>query len=351
MVVAIIGSVMLHRRLPWIPYPYLAALIAVPALAWHLVRSPRTRRPVRWAAGVVAVVLLFTLLPVPWLKADLADPPGSAWRLDGSLEIDGERIDPPGDWYWLTVGRPPIVAEVAWGWLTHEPAPASMLHGRRAQRPNVVEPAAAAIGLRRAGRPITLGLLVEATGPTAPGLPDHVVLAALNGTTLSTRSVWDHVLGELHEHNTFTTDQGTSYEFSGAALPFGRVDVIESPTRSLDVAVGGWFARTLPGAWYRDLSLGASHGLMVALVAYAHASGVDLARGRSIAGTGTIRSNGTVGRILGLRAKATAARRVGADVLLFPAAQVDDLAGFDPGHMRLVPVTSIDDAIDALEQR
>ena len=93
-------------------------------------------------------------------------------------------------------------------------------------------------------------------------------------------------MADLREHNTFTTDGGDVYEFAGAALPFGRVDVIESPTESLDVAVGGRLARSLPGAWYRDLSLGASHGLMVALVTYADASGEDLARGRAIAGTG-----------------------------------------------------------------
>ena len=128
----------------------------------------------RWrvAGGALAAVARSSpCCPCRGCKADLADPPGSAWRLDGRLEIDGEVIDPPGSWYWLTVGRPPIVAEVAWSWLTDDPAPASMLGGRRAQRPNVVEPAAAAVGLRRAGRPIELGLLVEASDPQLDGLP------------------------------------------------------------------------------------------------------------------------------------------------------------------------------------
>src|SRR5690606_12223002 len=116
----------------------------------------------------------------------------------------------------------------------------------------------------------------------------------------------------------------------------------------LDVTVGGALAGTLPGDWYRNLSLGSSHGLMIALVAYVHGSDHDLARERTIAGTGKILSDGTVGTIGGLTAKARAARDMGADVLIFPAQQKGQLAEFDPGSMRLVPVTSLDDAIDAL---
>jgi hypothetical protein len=34
--------------------------------------------------------------------------------------------------------------------------------------------------------------------------------------------------------------------------------------------------------------------------------------------------------------------------MLFPAQQAADLDGFDPGDMRLIPVTSLDEAIAAL---
>jgi len=87
---------------------------------------------------------------------------------------------------------------------------------------------------------------------------------------------------------------------------------------------------------------------MVALMTYADASGRDLAGGLTVAGTGGIRSDGSVSRIGGLRAKAEAAREVGADVLLFPAEQAAVLAGFDPGTMHLLPVSTLDEAIAAL---
>jgi Lon-like protease len=98
----------------------------------------------------------------------------------------------------------------------------------------------------------------------------------------------------------------------------------------------------------RNLSVGSSHGVIVALTVYADASGHDLARGRHIAGTGRIAGDGSVGPIGGLAAKAAAARRAGADVLVFPGSQVGELAGFDPGAMKLVGVGTLEEAIAAL---
>ena len=210
----------------------------------------------------------------------------------------------------------------------------SMRRGRLAQRPAIVEPAAAAVGLQRAGWPIELTLVVEVSGPLVGQLPQRAVLAALNGAALTSRDEWDTAVGSLGPLNTITTVTGDSYDFQGSSMPFRRVDVIEMPRNGLDATIGGPLARTLPGSWLRNLSLGASHGLMVALVSYVHGSGDDLAGGRSVAGTGTIRGDGSVGRIKGLTAKATAARDIGADVLLFPAAQAKELASFDAAAMQ-----------------
>jgi hypothetical protein len=343
------GAIAVHRRLPWIPPAYLVALIVVPIAGWRIGRWRGGPAPLRWAASTVAALAVVALCPVPWLRADLDHPPGSAWRLDGWLEINGETVDPPGRWYWLTVGRPPIVAELVTGWLFDEAGePSTMRDGRLSQRPAVSEPAAAAVGLRRAGWTVEVMTVIEVSAPRAAGLPERAVLAALNGLPVTTREGWDSAVAGLGAVNTLTTTDGDSFGFDGGAIPFDRVDIVELPTDGLRAVVGGRLARTIPGAWYRDLALGASHGLMVALVSYVHGSGNDLAAGRAIAGTGRISSDGSVGTIGGLVAKATAARDVGADMMLFPAAQADELAAFDAGSMRLVPVTTLDQAIAAL---
>ena len=351
MVVAAVGALAVHRRLPWVPLPYLFAVIALPIIGWRTARWRSGPRAVRWLLPGLAAVSIVALCPVPWMQADLRHPPGSAWRLDGHLLINGDTVDPPGSWYWLTVGRPPIVAEVVRGWLADEDsAPTSMRHGRLVMRPSVTEPAAAAVGLRRAGWPVEVDVLVEVSDPIDDRFPGRAVLAMVNGIELTTPDSWDRAVRGLHDVNTFTTSTGELYEFTGPTIPFRHVDVIEAPREGVDAVVGGPLARTLPGSWFRDLALGSSHGLMVALLSYAYGSGDDLAGGRAIAGTGKIRSDGSVGSIGGLRAKATAARSVGADVLLFPAQQRAQLAGFEPGSMRLAPVASLDEAIEALEQ-
>jgi hypothetical protein len=348
-VLAVLGALVIHRRFTWVPLPYLLALIALPVVGWRLARWPAAPRPVRWSGPIVASLAFVALCPVPWMRAQLDNPPGSAWRLDGRLVINGTTVDPPGTWYWLTAGRPPIVAEVVRGWFADdEHAPTSMRDGRQALRPAVAEPAAAAVGLKRAGWTIHEGVIVEASDPTEDGLPAKVVLSAVNDVALTTREGWEQAVAGLGRGGTFTTIDGTTYEYTGDRLPFRRVDVIDKPDRSLHVAVGGRLAGTWAGSWFRDLALGSSHGLMVALVSYAYASGEDLARGRAIAGTGIVRYDGSVGSIGGLRSKAAAARDIGADVMLFPAQQASDLDGFDAGNMRLIPVMSLDEAIEAL---
>jgi hypothetical protein len=351
-VVALGAAVAIHQRIPWIPLWYPAALIALPIAAWRSARLPVSRRRWRWSLAAAVLLGFVALLPVPWMKARLTRPPGTAWPLDGQLVIEGDVIDPPGSWYWLTAGRPPVVAEVIRGWLDPGHQPVSMHDGRVAQRPALVEPTAAAVGLRRAGVAVGIGVTVEVSEPTLGELPGRALLSMVNGAPLTTRDSFEHALATLDDDgthlNSITTAAGESYRFRGTTLPYARVDVIDTPVSGFEVAIGGRFARALPVQWYRNLSTGSSHGLMVALISYVHASGDDLAAGRSIAGTGGIRGDGTVRTIGDLWAKATAARDVGADVLLFPAAQAADLDGFDRRSMRLLPVTSLDDAIAGL---
>ena len=274
LVALVVGALVAKRQAPWIPWLYLAALIVAAATPWVLLRW--RIGPHHWRVGgaTASALVLVALLPVPWMTVKEPDPPGTAWRLDGRVLVDGATIDPAGQWYWLTVGRPPLVAEVVGSWVTRSDGPIDLRHGLDDSRPTNSEPIAVAAGLHAAG---------------------------------------DHRLA--HE---------------------------------LDVTVGGWIAGTPVGNWYRSLAVGRSHGLMVALVTYSHASGEDLAASRTIAGTGAIEPDGTVTRVGGLLSKARAAEATGADVMIFPAEQAHELAGFDPGDMELIAATNLTDAIDQL---
>lgn len=235
-------------------------------------RPHRSRRRILWRGVALLAVLL--LLPVPWQhKSD--SRVGLAWGMDNRLLVDGERLNPPGRYSWLTAGRPAVLGELAWQRVTAlfdqdaQPISRDLRVGDAWLRPMRAEPVAAAAGLTAAGRGITRA-------------------------------------------------------------------------EDVDAVIGG---HGPPYSWFRSLSLGPSHGLMVGLVTYAAVTREDLAAGRHIAGTGQLNLDGSVVPVGGLLAKALGARRAGADVLVVPAAQRHELDGLNLGGMHVLGVTSLDDAI------
>ncbi|MDO0933539.1 S16 family serine protease [Streptomyces sp. DG2A-72] len=77
-------------------------------------------------------------------------------------------------------------------------------------------------------------------------------------------------------------------------------------------------------------------------------SGGDLTGGRSVAGTGTIEADGTVGAVGGVALKTQAARRDGATVFLVPKDECGDAKSELPKGLRLIPVTNLKGAVSAL---
>ena len=348
-----VAAALVKARFAWIPVWYLTLALTAPAAGWWAIRHVRVRAPARWSMFGVAALVTLGLCPVPWMVAADGAAPGTAWRLDGRVTIDGDTIDPPGDWLWLTAGRPPTLAEVAWSKVAAAPdeRPATMTAGALRKRARWSEPAAAAVGLARGGWDIDTRLEAHVSEPASTGLPASAVVVAVNRAGFGNAAEWHAALDTLGPVNTFATRDGDTFEFAGEVFPYRAIDTVVTPTRAVDVVVGGWLARTPAGRWWRNLATGSSHGLMVALVAYTHASGEELGSGLTVAGTGSMRPDGSVGRIGGLRAKAGAARDAGADLLLYPADQTEELAGLPLRGMEVVGVATLDEAIAALQAR
>ena len=111
---------------------------------------------------------------------------------------------------------------------------------------------------------------------------------------------------------------------------------------------------------------GPSAGLMFTLDIYDQLNSEDLRKGRKIAGTGTIESDGSVGDIGGAALKVVAAAKAGADIFFVPNNPVDEeTLKKDPDaktnyeeavaaakdldtDMKIVPVTTVQEAIDYL---
>ncbi|MGW1180901.1 YlbL family protein [Streptomyces drozdowiczii] len=77
-------------------------------------------------------------------------------------------------------------------------------------------------------------------------------------------------------------------------------------------------------------------------------SGGDLTGGRTVAGTGTIDADGDVGAVGGVSLKTQAARRDGATVFLVPKAECSEAKSELPKGLRLIPVTTLKDAVNSL---
>ncbi|WP_121747232.1 S16 family serine protease [Streptomyces sp. E2N166] len=94
---------------------------------------------------------------------------------------------------------------------------------------------------------------------------------------------------------------------------------------------------------------GPSAGLLFSLGIVDKLGAGDLTGGRVVAGTGTISTGGKVGAVGGVPLKTQAARRDGATVFLVPKAECSDARAELPKGLRLIPVTTLDGAVDSLK--
>jgi PDZ domain-containing secreted protein len=95
---------------------------------------------------------------------------------------------------------------------------------------------------------------------------------------------------------------------------------------------------------------GGSGGLLIALTVFDQMAPEDLARGRRIAGTGTMSLDGSVGPVGGIATKAQAALASGADLFLAPATQAGQARAVLGATIPVVAVARFDDALAALQR-
>ncbi|MEV0277164.1 S16 family serine protease [Streptomyces sp. NPDC050610] len=77
--------------------------------------------------------------------------------------------------------------------------------------------------------------------------------------------------------------------------------------------------------------------------------GGELTGGRTIAGTGTIDPDGTVGPVGGVQLKTQAAKRDGATVFLVPKGECKEAEAVRPDGLQLIPVTTLKDSVSSLQ--
>ena len=93
---------------------------------------------------------------------------------------------------------------------------------------------------------------------------------------------------------------------------------------------------------------GPSAGLMFSLAIYDTLTPGSLTDGETIAGTGELRDDGSVGPIGGIEQKIAGAEDAGAELFFVPRDNCGDVDGLDP-DLTLVKATSMHKALEALE--
>lgn len=94
---------------------------------------------------------------------------------------------------------------------------------------------------------------------------------------------------------------------------------------------------------------GPSAGMMHTLAIIDTLTEGELTGGNVIAGTGSIRLDGSIGNIGGVRQKVVAAEAAGAEYILVPEGNYESALTAERDSIEIVPVATIDDAIDFLE--
>lgn len=217
---------------------------------------------------------------------------------------------------------------------------------------------AAAVGLRAAGREVRIeggGARVVRVLPGAPAegvLEPGDVIVSAGGEPVSLATEFIGVVSQLEEGE----EIGLTVERDGRRV---ELTVTVGPVLGLDQPGLGVQIQTVD----RVISLpvevtvdedsrigGPSAGLMMALTVYDLVEPGDLTEGRVVAGTGTVDTGGNVGPVGGVEQKVRGALEAGAEVFLVPASQVGIAREAAPSRLEVIGITTVEEAIEALQE-
>lgn len=343
----------------------------------------KKRKLSKWlvSLGVVLFLLFALLYPLPYYL----EIPGGAYDVRTALTVDGKTDEEKGAYQFtaVTVGRATL-AHIIYAWLT----PFSDIQSEKGTTGGYSEEDFMRINqfymetsqngaiyqaLTLADKPVDLEflgvyVLDVAADSSFKGILNlaDTVTGVNEKTFKSSKELIDYVgslsLGDKVSVQYTSNNQEKSAQGKIIKLSNGRngigIGLVDHTKISSDVDV----KFTLEGVG------GPSAGLMFTLAIYDQLIDEDLRKGRTIAGTGTIEQDGSVGDIGGAGLKVVAAAEAGADIFFVPNNPVDKavlkenpqaqtnyqealVAAKKLGtKMKIVPVKTAQEAIDYLRE-
>lgn len=216
---------------------------------------------------------------------------------------------------------------------------------------------AAAVGLRTAGYDVGITTAAQVAGVVPEGPSDGLlqvgdVVRAVDGEPVADADELVSLVRRASVGDTFLLEVERGGQRVEVTVRAGRVP-------GLDHAAMGITLQTLeeeidlpvPVELVDQRGIGGpSAGLVVALAVHDAVTDGDLARGRTVVGTGTVDGQGRVGRVGSVREKALTAAARGATLMLVPDSQVAEARAGASGQLEVIGVASVDEALEALRR-
>lgn len=336
-------------------------------------RRPGHRALVASLAGLVLVALiaLAALLPVPFIILSPGPTFNTIGDVDGVplVEISGTTTYPVTGALDMTTIReegeprsPLTVFGAIAAWIDPDRAvlPRELLYGddettEEVQQRNAVlfstsQSNAVAAAMNTLGEPLIEDVVVTAVveGTPAFGVLDAgEVITAIDGQPVSrpedvVTAVRAEPVGSTLAFTVLRDGQEATVDVVSAEKPD------EAGVPYVGITVGINYRAEFPITFALDDIGGPSAGMMFALAIVDKLTPEDLTGGGHVAGTGTIDPAGSVGAIGGIRQKLAGARGAGATLFLLPQVHCEEAAGYVPEGLSAVPVSTLQDALDAL---
>jgi Lon-like protease len=204
----------------------------------------------------------------------------------------------------------------------------------------------AALGYLKYPQAVTVAVVSD-PGPSMGKLQAGDAVDAVNGAPVANV---DQLMSSL---KTTKPGQSVAIGFRRKNAPPGVAQITLGSHPDRESGVLGVSVMDAPWApFIVDFNLanvgGPSAGLMFSLAVVDKLTTGDLAGSNFVAGTGTIKADGAVGRIGGIAHKLTAARAAGATVFLVPTENCYEASSNNQPGLQLVKVGNLGEAVDAL---
>ena len=338
-----------------------------------VISEPRRGRALAISAvSLLILVSVALLLPVPFVKMSPGPTYNVVGDVDGSpvIEITGTQTYPTtGSFDMTTVmesggprgGLTFVDAMASWFNSADAVVPRELIYPddisgedvktRQAMLFNTSESDAIAAALNYLKLPLKTEVVVTAVYSGTPAadilLPKDQILSVNGVEVTEPKNVSESVQSSpISTEFEFAIDR----EGEAESISVTSADNPDKPGNPyIGIGVGMFYAAEFDINFTLQDVGGPSAGTMFSVGIIDKLTPGDLAKGRHIAGTGTMSPDGTVGPIGGIRQKLAGARGAGAELFLIPAMHCKEAAGFVPDGLTVTPITTLTDAVKAVE--